>query len=158
RLIFFPLKPDQFTPTYWIDMGAVAITTLAGATLIQHLSDNAIFSGFLPFLKGVSLLGWAVGTWWIPLIVLLEVWRFRAPSISLNYNPQRWSMVFPLGMYTVCTWRLSEALQMPALQLIARGFIYLALVGWGLTFLGMCLGMFRPGVAHDASQATPGRS
>ena len=32
RLSFFPLNAEEFTPTYWIDMGAAAISTVAGAT------------------------------------------------------------------------------------------------------------------------------
>ncbi len=34
RIVFFPLTPKEFSPTYWINMGAAAITTLAGSTLI----------------------------------------------------------------------------------------------------------------------------
>lgn len=33
RFAFFRLMPETLTPAYWINMGAVAITTLAGATL-----------------------------------------------------------------------------------------------------------------------------
>lgn len=148
RLVFLPLTPDQFSASYWIDMGAAAITTLAGATLCQAARTDATFGDFLPFLKGVSLLCWAVGTWWIPLIGLLEGWRIRAGVVSLGYNPQRWSLVFPLGMYTVCTWRLSEALQLPALQHISSVFIYVALAAWGITFLSLCAQLVRPSDAE----------
>ena len=34
RWMFFPLTPDTLTPSYWINMGALAITTLAGSRLI----------------------------------------------------------------------------------------------------------------------------
>lgn len=33
RLLLHPLKPEQFVPPYWINMGAAAITTLAGTSL-----------------------------------------------------------------------------------------------------------------------------
>ena len=33
RFMFFPLKPQEFEPLYWISMGAAAITTLAGTIL-----------------------------------------------------------------------------------------------------------------------------
>ena len=34
RYTFFALSPSDLAPPYWINMGAVAISTLAGATLI----------------------------------------------------------------------------------------------------------------------------
>src|SRR5262249_39842759 len=34
RYTFFRLSPDDLTPPYWINMGAMAISTLAGARLI----------------------------------------------------------------------------------------------------------------------------
>ena len=34
RWTFFALDPDQATPPYWINMGALAITTLAGSNLL----------------------------------------------------------------------------------------------------------------------------
>ena len=36
RFIFLPLEPGDLTPPYWINMGAMAISTLAGTTLIAH--------------------------------------------------------------------------------------------------------------------------
>ncbi len=46
-------------------------------------------------------------------------------------------MVFPLGMYTVCTFQLSRAIDFPALLIIPRVFIYLALIGWLAAFVGL---------------------
>ena len=34
RFMFFKIEPDEMTPPYWINMGAVAITTLAGANIL----------------------------------------------------------------------------------------------------------------------------
>ena len=35
RWLFEPMQPEQLTPPYWINMGAAAITTLAGARLLS---------------------------------------------------------------------------------------------------------------------------
>ncbi|AKD58451.1 tellurite resistance/C4-dicarboxylate transporter family protein [Spirosoma radiotolerans] len=141
RLLFLPEKAEAFTPPYWIDMGAVAITTLAGATLIERIqaATHTGLADLLPFLKGVSLVAWATATWWIPLIVLLEGWRHGAKKVPVAYTPQYWSLVFPIGMYVVASWRLAEAQRWPFLFPIAQGFSYAALVAWAATFLAMCV-------------------
>jgi tellurite resistance protein TehA-like permease len=38
RLLFNPLLAQTLSPTYWISMGAIAITTLAGGRLILNAS------------------------------------------------------------------------------------------------------------------------
>jgi tellurite resistance protein TehA-like permease len=55
----------------------------------------------------------------------------------LKYDPQYWGMVFPFGMYTVCTFQLSNAINFPRLLVIPRYFIYLALAGWIAALVGL---------------------
>jgi tellurite resistance protein TehA-like permease len=137
RFTFGNVSVAALTPPYWINMGAVAITTLAGARLIIAAPGWSLLSEIAPFLKGFTLFFWAGATWWIPLLFALGFWRHVYKRFPLKYDPQYWGMVFPFGMYTVCTFQLSNAIAFPPLLVIPRYFVYLALAGWLAVSLGL---------------------
>ena len=141
RISFFSLNAQELGAPYWINMGATAITTLAGSMLILHTENFNFITDLLPFIKGFTLFFWAAGTWWIPLLVILGGWRHLimkvpTPVSAKGYDPTYWGMVFPLGMYTVATFRLSEALEIPFLKQIPEYFIYVAILAWIAVTIG----------------------
>jgi tellurite resistance protein TehA-like permease len=137
RFTFVTVTTMTLSPPYWINMGAVAITTLAGARLILAAPSWNFLDELLPFLKGFTLFFWSIGTWWIPLLLALGFWRHVYKKFPLRYDAQYWGMVFPLGMYTVCTFQLSKSINFSPLMAIPRVFIYFALAAWGVTFVGL---------------------
>ena len=143
RFTFFRLKPEELAPPYWINMGAMAITTLAGSVLILEANHWKVIQDIMPFLKGITLLFWATATWWIPLLLILSVWRHGYKRVPIAYEPSYWGLVFPLGMYTACTFQLAKALEQDFLLVIPRYFVYLAILAWLATFIGLVIQVIR---------------
>jgi tellurite resistance protein TehA-like permease len=137
RYTFFVLQPSDLAPPYWINMGAAAITALAGTILVGAAPHSPVLQQLLPFVRGFTLFWWATATWWIPMLLILGIWRHFYRKFPLRYDPLYWGAVFPLGMYTVSTFRLSRALDAPYLEVIPRAFIYIALLAWGSTLIAM---------------------
>jgi|TARA_B100001971_G_C18234194_1_gene565988 tellurite resistance protein TehA-like permease len=137
RYTFFILQPSDLMPPYWINMGAMAISTLAGSMLIQRASDSPLLLSILPFLKGFTLWYWATATWWIPLMVLLAIWRHGIRRFPFSYDQGYWGVVFPLGMYTACTFQLGQAIDSSLISAIPLGFVYISVPVWGVIFYGL---------------------
>lgn len=137
RYTFLPMSPADLTPPYWINMGAVAISTLAGATLFGQAPVSPVVAELAPFIKGLTLFYWAIGTWWIPMLVVLGIWRYLLRGVPFAYDPLYWGGVFPLGMYSVCTYRLTEILEAPFLLPLSYGFMIIAIVAWTAAFAGL---------------------
>ncbi len=137
RYTFFKFSPGDLSPPYWINMGAMAISTLAGALLTENAGDAWFLHTLLPFLKGFTVFFWATGTWWIPMLAILALWRHVYKRFPLTYDPLYWGAVFPLGMYTASTHEMARVMRLEFLLGIPRIFIYLALAAWGLTFYGL---------------------
>jgi len=79
-------------------MGAAAIRN-AGSVLVLTDSGISFLQSMRPFIEGMTPIICAWGTWWIPLLLLLGIWKHVVRRIPLTYTSALWSLVFPLGMY-----------------------------------------------------------
>jgi tellurite resistance protein TehA-like permease len=148
RWTFFPMGSLQLTPPYWINMGALAIATLAGSLLLQLAPTSALVAAIQPFVVGMTILFWAFATWWIPILVAVGVWRHVIQRVRLSYDPQYWAMVFPLGMYATCTavmltaFRAVLAVDLSFLSWVSPLFFWVALASWVVVFVAMAASLW----------------
>jgi tellurite resistance protein TehA-like permease len=84
RWLFESMRPEQLIPSYWINMGAAAITTLAGARLLSIAGTDPLTAGIAQLIEASTVLFWALATWWVPLLVTLLIWRHMVHSLGSN--------------------------------------------------------------------------
>jgi tellurite resistance protein TehA-like permease len=153
RYVFFRFSPGDLAPPYWINMGAMAISTLTGSLLIMNSPDAPFLVSLLPFLKGFTVFYWATGTWWIPMLLVLALWRYVYKRFPLRYDPLYWGAVFPLGMYAASTHELAQAMSFHFLDFLPRVFLYVALAAWTAAFAGFVIDLARRIAGSRASHA-----
>jgi len=76
----------------------------------------------------------AFGTWWIPLLILFGIWRYVVRDYSRSYEPRLWSVVFPLGMYTVAFDTLGRAAGLGFMVSMARVWVWVGVAAWVVVF------------------------
>ncbi len=136
RWVFRPMHPAEMGASWWINMGAVAIATLAGAQLMGLGGVSHELAPLLAFVAPFTVLLWATSTFWIPLLVILFSWKEmqRGPH---GYDSGLWSAVFPLGMYVVATHEYARVASLAFLDPLPQVLFWVALLAWVLTFIGM---------------------
>lgn len=148
RLTFIALSREDFSPPYWINMGAVAITALAGSILVLRGETWPMITPLLPFLKGFTFFFWAVASWWIPFLFALMAWRYLWMKDRFTYEPAVWGMVFPIGMYCTSTYQFDRAMGYGFLAPVPKVLVFVALAAWLLGMIGLLRrigrSLFRP--------------
>ena len=136
RVMLYPLEPKHLDPPYWVAMGAVAITVVAGARIVE-MKDAPMIDVTRDLVAGMSVVFWAFATWLIPVLVAAGIWRHWLRRIPLVYQPTLWSMVFPLGMYSVAGIYLGAANRLPLVETVGTTWFWVALLAWALVAIGM---------------------
>ncbi len=158
RWLTVPMTPATLGPPYWILMGATAISVLAGARDLTLPADIPVVRATAGFVEGFTFALWAFGTWWIPLLVILGLWRHIRRHWPLTYEPTLWSVVFPLGMYSVATLTFGKAARLAFMEPIARFMLWVAVAAWALVaaaFLSRLARREEPAAGTPAAPASP---
>ncbi len=136
RIFFKDMQLDDFSPLMWVIMGAAAISANAGTNL---LLTDPFFPSLLdlqPVVKMMSIMLWTWATWWIPLLVIFGLWKHGYKKVKLTYDPRQWSIVFPLGMYTVATNNLALSAEFTPLSFFSRAMLWVSVLVWILVIAG----------------------
>ena len=115
-MVFFPFNGEDMDPCYWTCMGAAAIAIVDGSLLILTPNPPLFLNAITPFIEGMLVFLWCWGTAWIPILFLMEIWKAAYFKVPFHYQPSRWAMVFPMGMYTAATDFLKPAVHLDIIQ------------------------------------------
>ncbi|HEU5387677.1 MAG TPA: hypothetical protein VFV73_17410 [Streptosporangiaceae bacterium] len=96
-----------------------------------------------PVVAGSPVVLWAFGTWLIPLLACIGLWRHVRCRVPLAYVPAWWSIAFPVAMYGVASHELGAVLPVPWLVTLGRNKAWPALAIWALTLLAMAIASLR---------------
>jgi tellurite resistance protein TehA-like permease len=142
RIMLYELNPVEFDPPYWVSMGAIAITVVAGARIVE-MNSAPMVDATRGLIAGLSVVFWAFATWLIPVLVAAGVWRHFVRKVPLRYEPTLWSMIFPLGMYAVAGIYLGRADHLPLVEWVGSHWLWIAVAAWIVTFVAMARGLLR---------------
>jgi tellurite resistance protein TehA-like permease len=155
RWLTVPMTPATLGPPYWILMGATAITVLAGARILVLPPGLPIVRATDGVVEGFSFVLWAFGTWWIPLLIVLGLWRHLRRHWPFTYEPTLWSVVFPLGMYSVATLSFGKVAHLSFMEPISRFMLWVAVAAWTAVAVAFLVRLVRR-PSEPAAGASPG--
>lgn len=138
-------------PTYWVYMGATAITVYAGWSILSLLADLPIMKATHDFVSGFTFMLWAFGVWWIPILVIFGIWRHAVKRYPVRYESELWSMVFPLGMFSVASMHIGGLLGLPVIRDMGIICTWIAGVTWLVVTIMMLISAARKHVPGETT-------
>jgi len=130
RLLTVRSEPLTLGASYWIYMGATAITVLAGSRILVLPPDLPILAATSAVVSGLTFILWAFGVWWVPLLVIFGIWRHAVRRVPLRYESELWSIVFPLGMYAVASIHYGLEAGLPLVVWMGEAGAWIAGFAW----------------------------
>lgn len=142
RVVHHGITPQQFEPTYWVAMGALAIAVVAGAG-IYAMGPVPMVDAARGLIGGTVVIFWCFALWLYPLLAGAGLWRHLIHRVPLRYTPSLWSIVFPLGMFAVASLRLGRVEHLPLVEGIGVAGLVLAVLAWVAVMAGLVVTLVR---------------
>lgn len=98
--------------------------------------------------SGLTFMLWAFGVWWVPLLIIFGVWRHAVRRVPLRYEAELWSIVFPLGMYSVASIHFGTETGLPLIVTMGEVGVWIAGFAWLAVATAMVTSLRRVSQAH----------
>src|SRR5680860_1600329 len=141
--MLYEFGPEELAASYWVSMGALAITVLAGARIVE-MADAPMVAVTRDLIAGLAVVFWAFATWLIPVLVAAGWWRHVRRRVPLRYEATLWSIIFPLGMYAVAGIYLGRADDLPVVEAVGSAELWVAFAACVVFFAPMALPLILP--------------
>ncbi|APH54800.1 C4-dicarboxylate transport protein [Granulibacter bethesdensis] len=147
RMALHKLPHDSMAASSWLALGPIGTGALgmlligadAPAILAQHhMAAIGVTVQGLGVLAGLLL--WGFGLWWMMLATLITIRYWRA---GVPFNLGWWGYTFPLGVYTVATFRLGVMLEAGFFSLIGTFLAAILTAMWLLVSARTIIGAWR---------------
>lgn len=131
---FFDIS--SFSPAYWINMGALAISSLAGVHL-TNLVENTPLGIFSYFILSSSFFLWLMSIWWGGFLISIFIYRVIKHKLKFQYSVKNWSAIFPLGMCCVSSLAVLNSISLmdPTWKCVIEKITIIVCIIWFITFL-----------------------
>lgn len=140
-LVSFDVK--NISPAYWTCVGAAAIAALDGGRLTLIQNGPSFLEAARPFIEGCVILFWAWAIAWIPLLILMEIFKYGYFKSEFRYHPVLWTMIYPLAMYTLATDHMAMKYQFSFIGSTVPFWIWTTFSCWLLILISIGFGAKR---------------
>lgn len=147
RMALHKLPDDSMAASSWLALGPIGTGAL-GMLVLGDSTPAILEANGLGRLAEASqavgtiggLLLWGFGLWWLALATLITIryWRARVP-----FNLGWWGYTFPIGVYTVATFKLGTALQLGFFGVIGTALALVLTAMWLLVSAKTVAGAWR---------------
>ncbi|MEG8031348.1 TDT family transporter [Sphingomonas aurantiaca] len=159
RMALHKLPHESMAASSWLALGPIGTGALGMLVLGSDAPAILVANGLGSIgavAQGIGtiagLLLWGFGLWWLALATLITIRYWRA---GIPFNLGWWGYTFPLGVYTVATFKLGTTLQLGFFGIVGT-FLTIALAAmWLLVGAKTVAGGWRGNLFVSPCIATP---
>ena len=159
RMALHKLPHESMAASSWLALGPIGTGALgmlvlgadAPAILTAHgLAGVGTVAQGIGVVAGLCL--WGFGLWWLALATLITIRYWRA---GVPFNLGWWGYTFPLGVYTVATFRLGTTLNLMFFGIVGTVLTVALAAMWLLVGAKTLAGAWRGNLFVSPCIATP---